>query len=1428
MEGCVGEESFQMWELNRRLEAYLTRVKTLEEQNQLLSAELGGLRAQSGDTSWRARADDELASLRILVDQRWREKLEAEVQRDNLAEELESVAGRCQQVRLARERTVQEAACSRRALEAEKNARGWLSTQAAELERELEALRAAHEEERAHLNAQAACAPRRPPAPPHGSPVRAPEVEDLARRLGEVWRGAVRDYQERVAHMESSLGQARERLSQAVRGARECRLEVQQLQADRDSLQERREALEQRLEGRWQDRLQATDKFQLAVEALEQEKQGLQSQIAQILEGGQQLAHLKMSLSLEVATYRTLLEAENSRLQTPGRGSQASLGFLGYEEAEDQILERLIEKESQESLRSPEEEDQEAGRSLQKENQEPLGYEEAEDQMLERLIEKESQESLKSPEENQRIGKPLERENQKSLRYLEENQETFVPLESRNQRPLRSLEVEEEEQRIVKPLEKVSQDSLGSLAEENVQPLRYLEEDNCINKSLLEDKTHKSLGSLEDRNGDSIIIPQESETQVSLRPPEEEDQRIVNHLEKESQEFSRSSEEEEQVMERSLEGENHESLSSVEKEDQMVESQLEKESQDSGKSLEDESQETFGPLEKENAESLRSLAGQDQEEQKLEQETQQTLRAVGNEQMAVSPPEKVDPELPKPLGNDQEIARSLGKENQESLVSLKEKGIETVKSLETEIIEPLETAEEDLERRKSIDTQEPLWSTEVARETVEPPEDEPPGSLGSVDENRETLTSLEKESQELSSLGKWNVETRVEDSQQCLQVEEGLQEEQHQESLREVKQELPSSGNQQRWEDVVEGKAVGQEAPLATTGVGTEDKAELHLRGQGGEEEAAAEGELLQDIVGEAWSLGSSEPKEQRVPAEALDNLEGGALEVPVAQSMPEVTERDEDRAQAGEQDSIEVTLGLEAARTGLELEQEVVGLEDPRHFAREEAIPPSLGEESVKAKIAQGLEGPGKEPKEAGALDSGILELPKTSSEALECQGHEESESMEGWEEEEASLETSDHEGSDAPQPRPPETEEDEGAQAALTAPGPKLLEPCSPIPILTDAHELQPQAEGIQEAGWQPEAGSEALERVENEPEFGLGEIPEGLQDWEEGREESEADDLGETLPDSTPLGLYLRSPASPKWDLAGEQRLSPQGDAGKEDWGPAVPAAQGLSGPPEEEEEQGHGSDLSSEEFEDLGTEASLLPGVPKEVADHVGQVPPVLQPACWDQGGESDGFADEEESGEEGEEEDADEEGAESGAQWWGSGASGGGCKVQDIAQRGDPVQESVGVSGLWDDGLRGAAANVPALEMVSQDSAEPSGSEESESASLEGEEGQVTDHLDAPQEVTSMVPGVGDAFDIGGQSPNLDSEQVNGKMENGLEQAEGQVVLDGDEDQELLLQGQEVGALKVPLVASPVHLGPSQPLKFTLSGVDGDSWSSGED
>uniref|UniRef100_A0A8C5WLB0 IF rod domain-containing protein n=1 Tax=Leptobrachium leishanense TaxID=445787 RepID=A0A8C5WLB0_9ANUR len=53
------------------------------------------------------------------------------------------------------------------------------------------------------------------------------------------------------------------------------------------------------------------------MEALDKEKVDLRTQIAQVLEDRQQLMHLKMSLSLEVATYRSLLEAESSRVHSP-------------------------------------------------------------------------------------------------------------------------------------------------------------------------------------------------------------------------------------------------------------------------------------------------------------------------------------------------------------------------------------------------------------------------------------------------------------------------------------------------------------------------------------------------------------------------------------------------------------------------------------------------------------------------------------------------------------------------------------------------------------------------------------------------------------------------------------------------------------------------------------------------------------------------------------------------------------------------------------------------------------------------------------------------------------------------------------------------------------------------------------------------------
>ncbi|XP_012623163.2 nestin [Microcebus murinus] len=1626
MEGCMGEESFQMWELNRRLEAYLARVKALEEQNELLSAELRGHRAQSGDSSWRGRADDELAALRALVDQRWREKHAAEVARDNLAEELEGVAGRCQQLRLARERTAEEAARNRRAVEAEKCAQAWLRTQAAELERELEALRAAHEEERAGLNAQAACAPRCP-APPRGPPAPAPEVEELARRLGEAWRGAVRGYQERVAHMEMSLGQARERLGRAVQGAREGRLELQQLQAERGGLQERRAALEQRLEGRWQERLQATEKFQLAVEALEQEKQGLQSQIAQVLEGRQQLAHLKMSLSLEVATYRTLLEAENSRLQTPGGVSKASLSFQdpklelqfpgtpegrrlgpllpvlsptslpsplpttletpvptflksqeflqartptlastpipptpqapcpvtdteirpqdtplsllqpqgGKQQAPESLWAEAKVGIPASVLPGPEEpggKQQEAGTgrcpkdqaslapslspdnsSLEAKYGEPRGsrvssmfQEESEGQIL-GLVEKETaiegkvvnslqqeiwqeegdldmketqdyqvplekespkllaeeiQEPLMSLENQSH--ETLEKENQECPRSLEENLETLKSLEKENQELTKSLE--EKDIKVVKPLEKEALELLKPIGKDDIETLKSPEKENQelirslegdIETFLSPGKENQELVSSLEENLQSLTAL-EKENQEPLRSQEVEDQETLRPIMRENQESLRSPEDENQETFRPLEKENQEQLSSLGEEDQKIIRPLEKENQESLRSLEEEDQETLRPLEKETQQSPRSL----------QEEDQMTLR----------PPEKVDPELLKSLGKDQEITRPLEKENQELLKSLEEESVEAVRYLETENLESQKCAEENPEISKSLETQEPLWSLEEMNQgTMKTIENDTQEPLGSMEENQETMRLLEKKNQEpLRSLGAQDLENLRspeevdKESQKNLQEEENLEKEENQESpksLEEEGQELPQSADQQRWEDmVVRDQELSQESPPGRAGVENEEEAELDQRvqdGFSGEEEAAEQTELQLNATGEAGSpgeghTGSPEAKEQRGPAagasgkggaEGLQDLEGQpeqgvAPGLQASQGMPEVTEpllEDEDAVPGGDQASPEVTLGSEPAMgesavgAEQELEQEVLGPEDAGHLARKVMEPP-LGEESLEAKRVQGLEGPGKDLEEADALEAELSKLPRKSRDPLEPpKGWEESELEAPWGAEEAfPAEISGHHGSEATQPRPLGSEEAEGDIQTVLGP-----------PILEDAPGPQPQAEGSQEASWGLEGRAEALGEVEGEQEeLGSGEISEGLQEEEEeeSKEESEADELGETLPDSTPLGLYLRSPTSSQWDPAGEQGPSPQGETRDEGWDPVVLASGGLGGQPSEEEEEedgeeecGHDSDLS-EEFEDLGTEASLLPGVPGEVAEPLGQVPQlVLEPAAWDRDGESDGFADEEESGEEAEE-DEEEEGREPGAGQWGPGSSVGSFQALSSSQRGNLQEsETMGVSVPWDDGLRGvvAGASVATQGTESQDSAEPSGSEEeSDPVPLETED-QEPGLLETPSEVEDMGPGAGDTCGVNGQGPSLEeeSEHMNGGVLNGLEQSEGvgQGKLGAPErDRGSPLQEEEGGALKTPWAGAPLHLGPGQFLKFTQREGDQDSWSSGED
>ncbi|XP_054038919.1 nestin [Rissa tridactyla] len=315
---ALGEESLQMWDLNKRLEAYLARVKFLEEENEVLRAEIQSAKGSPAGDSWRAKYEEELRALRDALDHAFREKCTAELARDNLYEEVQQVKSRCQKEQAAREEAKKQLSLSRKELEEERRAQIWLKERAVQLEKEVEALLEVHEEEKAGLDQEIASFSQSLEsfrcAPVAFQPV---EVEDYSKRLSEIWKGAVETYKTEVSQLEGSLCQAKENLWKAVEDNQQSQLQLQHLEKDLVGLKARKEMLEENLARQWQEQRGEAEKFQLAMEALEQEKQSLRGQIAQVLEDRQQLMHLKMSLSLEVATYRTLLEAESTRLQMP-------------------------------------------------------------------------------------------------------------------------------------------------------------------------------------------------------------------------------------------------------------------------------------------------------------------------------------------------------------------------------------------------------------------------------------------------------------------------------------------------------------------------------------------------------------------------------------------------------------------------------------------------------------------------------------------------------------------------------------------------------------------------------------------------------------------------------------------------------------------------------------------------------------------------------------------------------------------------------------------------------------------------------------------------------------------------------------------------------------------------------------------------------
>nr|XP_034795375.2 synemin isoform X2 [Pan paniscus] len=313
----TGPEKAELQELNARLYDYVCRVRELERENLLLEEELRGRRGREG--LWaegQARCAEEARSLRQQLDElSWATAL-AEGERDALRRELRELQRLDAEERAARGRLDAELGAQQRELQEALGARAALEALLGRLQAERRGLDAAHERDVRELRARAASLTmhfRARATGPAAPPPRLREVHDsYALLVAESWRETVQLYEDEVRELEEALRRGQESRLQAEEETRLCAQEAEALRREALGLEQLRARLEDALLRMREEYGIEAEERQRAIDCLEDEKATLTLAMADWLRDYQDLLQVKTGLSLEVATYRALLEGESN------------------------------------------------------------------------------------------------------------------------------------------------------------------------------------------------------------------------------------------------------------------------------------------------------------------------------------------------------------------------------------------------------------------------------------------------------------------------------------------------------------------------------------------------------------------------------------------------------------------------------------------------------------------------------------------------------------------------------------------------------------------------------------------------------------------------------------------------------------------------------------------------------------------------------------------------------------------------------------------------------------------------------------------------------------------------------------------------------------------------------------------------------------